>query len=282
MSEMTPDFVPHVELVSAKDEPAPERWVFVLHGIFGSGKNWRTVMRRLVDRRPAWGVALVDLRMHGESQDALGPHTIAAAAGDLSVLERALAADGKNVRCVAGHSLGGKVALRYAADREQPLSQVWVLDADPSAKPDAMAGKGRGTPVDVLEALEELPSEYESRKEFVGQVTARGLDRGLAQWLAMNLVEGGDGYRMSLDPAALRSLMASFFSSDMWAVVDQVADASELHVVLGGDSAAVAPESRKRLRETRAIVHEIVAAGHWLHVDAPDALLELLVRELRG
>ena len=43
----------------------PERWLLVLHGIYGSGRNWGSIARRLVDARPEWGVLLVDLRLLG-------------------------------------------------------------------------------------------------------------------------------------------------------------------------------------------------------------------------
>ena len=279
---MAGEFVPHFELLTREGGEPPTRWLLVLHGIFGSGKNWRTIARRLVDRRDRWGAALVDLRMHGASQGAPGPHTIAAAAADLAALDAVLAADGKPVEAVMGHSLGGKVALRYAAERARPLSQVWVLDSDPSPKPDAMAGKGLGAVVRVLEMLEALPAEYGDRKAFIEQVVTRGFDRALAQWLAMNLEQAGERLRMRLDPAAMRSLLASFFSADAWPRVDSVAQRSELHFVLGGDSNAVSEASAQRLRTMRVIVHVIEAAGHWLHVDAPDALLDLLARELRA
>jgi len=278
---MAGEFVPHCELV--KDEGAtPERWVLVLHGIFGSGKNWRSISRRLVGRRPEWGVGLVDLRMHGESTGAVGPHTVAAAGGDVCALAAELARQGKRVAGVIGHSFGGKVALRYAADCPEPPAQVWVLDSDPAPKPDAMAGKARPTTVGVLEALEQMSGQFESRKEFVGQLAERGFDRAIGQWLAMNLVEGEEGYRMRLDPIAMRSLLASFFATDAWPAVEAVSERCELRFVLGGDSTAVSAVSAQRLRTMRVIVHEIVAAGHWLHVDAPDALLDLIARELPG
>ena len=59
---------------------APSQWMFFLHGIFGSGANWRTFAKRFVEARPSWGAALVDLRMHGASQNCAPPHTIEAAA----------------------------------------------------------------------------------------------------------------------------------------------------------------------------------------------------------
>src|SRR5688500_8745529 len=61
-------------------DATPERWLLVLHGIYGSGRNWGTIARRLVEARPEWGVLLVDLRNHGQSRGFPGPHTLAAAA----------------------------------------------------------------------------------------------------------------------------------------------------------------------------------------------------------
>jgi len=60
---------------------SPDRWFAVLHGIFGSGRNWASVARRVVRARPEWGAVLVDLREHGESVGFEPPHTLDRAAG---------------------------------------------------------------------------------------------------------------------------------------------------------------------------------------------------------
>ena len=59
-------FVPHHELIAAPGV-TPQRYLLVLHGVFGSGANWRMFMRKLVARCPQWGAALVDVRGHGRS-----------------------------------------------------------------------------------------------------------------------------------------------------------------------------------------------------------------------
>src|SRR6201999_468457 len=62
----------------APKEATPSRWLLVLHGIFGSGRNWGSIARRLVEARPEWGAVLVDLRLHGQSREGFGaPHTMA-------------------------------------------------------------------------------------------------------------------------------------------------------------------------------------------------------------
>ena len=56
--------------VVAKDAE-PKMWLLMLHGIYGSGRNWGTIARRLVEARPEWGVLLVDLRNLLDSEAAL-------------------------------------------------------------------------------------------------------------------------------------------------------------------------------------------------------------------
>ena len=54
-----------------------------LHGILGSGANWRTFARRLCAARPGLCGVLCDLRLHGASQEGFSPpHTLAAAADE--------------------------------------------------------------------------------------------------------------------------------------------------------------------------------------------------------
>src|SRR5688500_12574158 len=53
-------------LVTAPDAK-PSRWLLFLHGLLGSGANWRSFARRLVEAHPSWGAVTVDLRLHGAS-----------------------------------------------------------------------------------------------------------------------------------------------------------------------------------------------------------------------
>src|SRR5687767_12064792 len=95
--------------VLAPEGAAPRRWIMFLHGILGSGANWRSFAKGLLAACPGWGAVLVDLRMHGSSQGFAPPHTVAAAAADLA----SLGLPGP-LGAVVAHSFGGKVALAYA------------------------------------------------------------------------------------------------------------------------------------------------------------------------
>ncbi|WP_437997903.1 alpha/beta hydrolase [Sorangium sp. So ce185] len=293
-------FVPHHALVSAPSA-APARWMLVLHGIFGSGANWRTFVRRLAEAQatggapgapgPAarpWGFILVDLRAHGLSQSPPAPHTIAAAADDLLRLGDRL---GLDIRGVMGHSFGGKVALAYLDRRRagptEPteIERGFILDVDPSARP---AGESGSESPGVLELLRAIPQPIASREAFLEAVQAAGFSRGIGEWLAMNVRREGDGFRIRLDLDVLNDLLTDYFARDLWHVLEEPpapagagVDARRLHVVLGGRSASVSPESRARFEALAArapwlSVHVLPRAGHWLHVDDPDGLFDAI------
>ncbi|MGN6106957.1 MAG: alpha/beta fold hydrolase, partial [Kofleriaceae bacterium] len=172
----------HHERIAHSDAP-PARWLLLTHGIYGAGSNWRAIARKLTERRPDWGVVLVDLRQHGRSEAGEPPHTIAACADDLRALIEELAAAGTPIEAIAGHSFGGKVVLATRAVVR--VRQTWVLDASPSPWPDAMREPANSV-VRVLELMERLPRTWARREDFVAAVEADGHDSGLAHWLAMN------------------------------------------------------------------------------------------------
>jgi len=272
---MAPDyFVPEHALVSADGE-APEKWLHVLHGVFGSGANWRLFARKLTAACPRWGVVLVDLRGHGASQGAPPPHTLQATADDVLRLERRL---GIPIGGVAGHSFGGKVALTYLERRDAPVERAFVLDASPG--PRASRATGADATERVLETLESLPEPLASRERFVELALEAGHARAVTEWLAMNVRRSDDGFRLRLDLPAIRAMLDDYHAADLWSVVERVENAEKLDVILGGASDTVDPEARSRLRqlaatEPRVRLHVLERAGHWLHVDDPEGLLDV-------
>eukprot|EP01018_Ginkgo_biloba_P020064 Gb_22204 [translate_table: standard] len=95
----------------------------ILHGLMGSGRNWRSFARQLgsaiLQQRPlhsaGWRMVLVDLRNHGRSAGLEGfdpPHDMSSAAKDVADLVKAEKWVSPDV--VIGHSMGGKVALDFA------------------------------------------------------------------------------------------------------------------------------------------------------------------------
>jgi len=252
----------------------PTSWLYLLHGIYGSGRNWGNLARRLVQERPEWGVILVDLRLHGGSVGFEPPHTLRACAEDVARLER----DEGAATAIVGHSFGGKVALLRAADPAEALSQVWVIDST------LRTGEPTGSAWEIIDIVRGLPPIFESREQVVDELERRGYGRGVGQWLAMNLERSGDGFRWRLDWDGVEGMLRSYFATDVWGTIEGLPGSTHLHVVRANDSAAIDPVSERRLVEAgertgRVHLHRL-AGGHWINVDNPDGMLELLVNRL--
>lgn len=275
------DFRLHYSLV-ASDGAMPRAWMLALHGILGSGANLRGLARRVVERRPAWGIALVDLRMHARSQGAPPPHTVVHAALDLARLADELRGAGRPVRAVLGHSFGGKVALAYRASRPEGLLDTWVLDASPSARPDLRNDPDPDGAFQVLTRLSSLPRVYERREELISALIASGVSPDVAAWVAQNLERDGPRFVLRLDLSAIRELLEDYATRDLWDAVTDPSLPGLVHFVIGGRSSTVSPADRKRLAAAGAAVRSYVLpnASHWVHVDAMDDLVARIEAEL--
>ena len=257
----------------ARSETTPSRWLALTHGIYGAGSNWRSIARKINERRPEWGVVLVDLRQHGRSEPGEPPHTIAACAEDL----RALLASLGDVRAIAGHSFGGKVVL--ATRRLVDVSQTWVLDSSPSRRGDPAADRSN-TVMRVLGLMERLPRTWARRDDFVAAVAGDGHDVGLARWLAMSLVPDPAGaFVLRFDFEALREMLADYYATDLWDVLE--APGGDVEVVVAEQSSTISAADRGRLAAAPPHVHvHYVTAGHWLHIDAPARVVDLFASRL--
>jgi pimeloyl-ACP methyl ester carboxylesterase len=260
----------------------PARWVAVTHGIFGSGANWRSIARLLVEKRPDWGAILVDLRGHGRSEDGEPPHDVASCAADVLAAVSDEVAAGRRVQAVCGHSFGGKVMLAVRAGwPDEELRQTWVLDATPSPRPDAIRDP-TNTVIGVLDLLASLPKTWHRRADFVR--AASGTDGGaaLANWLGMSLVPDGDGVRLRLDVDQMRELLTDYYARDLWAAVEDPRLPGDVRFVVAGRSTSVDAGDRARAAAAPRTTVDMIDAGHWLHVDAPAEVVALLAAGLPG
>lgn len=259
----------------AAPHATPVRWLYLLHGVYGAGRNWGTVARRLVERRPDWGAVLVDLREHGRSRGFEPPHTLAAAAADLHELTEGIRVP---MRGLLGHSFGGKVALEYVRRHATGLEQVWLADSTPEERPPG------GSAWQMLSILRRLPTSFPSRTAGVEALEWDGVATPIAHWMATNLESTDGEYHWRIDLDAMEALLRDFFGADLWHVVEDPPPHTEFHIVKAADSGVLSDVAWTRLREAgrhnaRVFLHE-VAGGHWINAENPDALLELLARHL--
>lgn len=238
----------------------PNRTV-LLHGFLGSGRNLSVIPRRWKD--PERAFALLDLTGHGRS----------AAAGELSlegmaedVLQTLDALGWDRVRLV-GHSLGGRVGLVMRGLQPDRIEMLDLLDITPG--PIATTDADR-----VLEALLAAPPHASDREAMAAPFRERGLPEPLVEWLLMNLDRDGDRVKWRVDRRALESFHLGFRSADLWPSVQ--ADPKRTRALLGGRSKYVSAADRARFESLGVPVEVVEGAGHFVHAERPDAVVDWL------
>lgn len=150
----------------------------ILHGLFGSKRNWASVAHRLA---ASHRVITVDLRNHGESPwDAR--HDYPALAADVAaVIERRVGGPA----AVLGHSMGGKAAMALALVRPELVERLVVVDIAPV--------RSTATPIEYVQAMRALPLAAFSQRLDVKEALAPAIpDPMVRGFLTLNLVSGPD------------------------------------------------------------------------------------------
>ena len=278
-------FVPAHTLVG---EPSAPKLGLLLHGALGSGSNLRSLATKLGKLRPEYRFCLVDLRHHGESQGAPPPNTLQACANDLSALIEQL---GQTPELIAGHSFGGKTALMFAQLFPGRVRQFWILDSNPGSQEPTLDNEV----IRVIQTVRQTTTPAVDRAHVVAELGALGISTGTANWLATNLQRQPEGFVWRFNLDAIYELMLDYFRVDLWPVLEDARAGSDFRVVVAENSDRWAPENRARLQAMLEIVrlreptvrengtvalHIVPNAGHWLHVDNPAFLLDLMSQNL--
>jgi pimeloyl-ACP methyl ester carboxylesterase len=241
-------------------------WVVFCHGLFGQGKNWTTVAKRLADDHR---VLLVDMPNHGrsawsESFDYLD------AADQVAGL---LSAD--DPVALVGHSMGGKIAMIVALRHPELVERLCVVDVSPVAYGHGSEFAGYISAMQAIDlgALERRADADEQLADAVPNPTVRS-------FLLQNLRHHGDewSWQPNLD------LLGRDLDAISGWPEDDLADAppydGPVLWVSGAKSPYVTDEYADAMdrwfpRNRRVTVKD---AGHWVHSERPDVFVEVLRR----
>jgi len=248
------------------DEPgATNPPLVVLHGLFGSQSNFRTVGQRLAAQRD---VVLVDLRNHGASpwnSDVSLP----AMAADIAGLVEEL-----NVPAVVlcGHSLGGKVAMLTALQYPNRISRLCVVDIAPIVH--AMEGNRS-----VLETLLALPEDVLGDRSAADKALQSRANESnqfhntfVRQFILQNLLPTQRAWRLNA-----RALLENYPKlQDFPATSGAFAEIPTLFI--GGERGGML--SRKHQGKCMQYFPnsrlEMLPTGHYPHAEAPDRFAEIV------
>jgi len=262
---------------------ARSRKLILLHGWMDVSASFQF----LVDALSAeWQVLAPDWRGFGLSECPHEGYWFADYVADLDGLVRALAPEG--AVDIAGHSLGGNVALLYAGLRPGRVRNVVSLDGFgiPAEGPDAAPAKFTAW----LDALEKPPvlTPYRSLAAVADrlQKNNRRLARDKAEYLASHWGEAlPDGSaRLRADPRHKLPFPNVYRLEEVFAIWQRitapalwvVADDSDIPRWLAGGGDPAAEIQRRMAHVPGARLVTIKDAGHMLHHDQPEAVARAL------
>lgn len=239
----------------------------IVHGLFGSGRNWHTIAGGLAKTHR---VHAVDLRNHGRSPWA-EPMTYSEMIDDLRLfldehdLERA---------SILGHSLGGKAAMLFALLYGQMVESLVVVDIAPV--------RYDQTYLAHVEAMRSIDLDACADRREVDRHLARGVpDATLRTFLMQNLVSRGGGYAWRVN---LEAIGASMDDLSGFPDVEGLDYGGRTLFVSGDRSDYVKPDDAHEIRELFPWAEfEVIAdAGHRVHADQPDVFIQRVAGFLAG
>jgi len=227
----------------------------IVHGLFGSARNWGAMARRLAAGRQ---VIAVDLRNHGLSPWATS-HSYPDMAADLA---RVIEATGGPAD-ILGHSMGGKAAMWLALTRPDLVRRLIVADIAPVAYAHSQ------TP--LVDAMQRMDlAAIPDRREAEARLAASGVgDAATRAFLLQSLDLRTDPPAWRINLPVLSATMPQIIG---WPGTEGTAPYPGPSLFLSGaQSTYVQPEHRPLIRTLfpRVQAARIPGAGHWLHADRP-------------
>jgi len=240
----------------------------ILHGLFGSGRNWAGIAKKLAEN---WRVLAVDLRNHGASPwDAAMDYAVMAE-DVLALIE----AEKLDRPVLLGHSMGGKAAMVAALTDPGAIGALIVADIAPVAY-----GHSHEPYIDALRSID--LAAVKRRGDADEALRDAVPEAGLRGFLLHNLVfeDAGPRWRVNLD-AIDRNMDALTGFPDLPAGLAY--DGPSLFMV-GAKSDYVRPNHHAAIRRLfpKASIILIPDAGHWLHAEKPAAFLDRVSVFLTG
>src|SRR5215470_4465046 len=236
--------------------------VLLLHGITGHARVWDHLAERLA---PGRRVLALDQRGHGDSDPAPDDdYRVITMADDIAAFVGSLRLDRF---ALLGHSMGGRIAIKYAADHAARLERLVIVDIGPDIE---LAGLQR-----VRDMMARSPERIES-EEWAVQYLHRAnplQDLGMLRHRVHHAIKRlPDGELTWKYAEGLRRMMREGRREvvDLWEPLGRIP--CPTLVVRGSETDILSPEVAKKMIERlpHGRLLEIAGAGHTVPGDRPD------------
>ena len=244
------------------EEDAGLRPVIILHGLFGSARNWQTFAQKIALDRTVY---TLDLRNHGNS-----PHVSSMGYPEMAA-DVIHFMDSHNISKahLIGHSMGGKAAMTIALNTPERVSSLIIVDIAPvkyNHSYDVLLGNLRDLD------LAKITRRAEANK-LLGEVLD---DDELRLFLLQNLVvRPGEETHWRINLDAIRENIDH--------LVQYVPDNGDIFsgstdLIRGAESAYVQPSFYPLFEALFPAInfHVIDNAGHWPHAQNAELFLQVV------
>jgi pimeloyl-ACP methyl ester carboxylesterase len=237
--------------------------IIIMHGLYGMSDNWVTHAKTLAKH---YQVILPDMRNHGLSAHS-NIFNYEAMSDDIGELMHTLQLENP---VLMGHSMGGKVAMRFADDHPELISKLIVVDIS------LRQYKNHQFHTELIYAMMDIDfSNLTSRKEIETHLAKNIQDQRILMFILKNLQRNeNEKFIWKLN------LTAIFDNFD--AITDEVKCSHIFEkptlCIRGEKSDYISDEDVVQIQKyfPNAQFKTIPDAGHWVQADQPAVFMKVL------
>ncbi|WP_020529204.1 alpha/beta fold hydrolase [Flexithrix dorotheae] len=233
--------------------------LIILHGLFGSSDNWLTIGKALGEH---FKVYMIDQRNHGQTENT-EEFNYSLMADDLKdfIEEHHISNP-----VIMGHSMGGKVVMKFILKYPEIAIKSIVVDIAPRFYPPHHQK--------ILEGLNEIPvHQLKSRKDAEIILAKHEPQIGVRQFLLKNLYRsssGGFDWRINL------SVLTEKIENVGEAITSESQYLSPVLFIKGEKSNYILEKDEKDIGTLfpKYQLKTIANAGHWVHAEQPSVFIQ--------
>ena len=241
---------------------------YILHGLFGRGKNWHSVTKP-ISRKCEHIFLTLDLRNHGENMP-VNEVSYDLMVSDLFKLTKKL-----NLKTISliGHSMGGKASMLFALNFPDIIENLIVVDIAPI--------KYRSDKnIEIIDHLLEIDiNNIQSRSDADIVLSKTIKDQSLRLFLLQNLKKTNHGYVWSSNLNSFKEGIENlrdfpYFGSQQYL--------KKTICIYGELSGYITEENKKVFQNYFPNIkfEKIQNTGHWLHAENPSYFVETICKYL--
>jgi pimeloyl-ACP methyl ester carboxylesterase len=243
--------------------------VIILHGLFGISDNWVSYGKHLAEE--GYEVFIPDQRNHGRSEHSDDFNYLALTNDLFDFID----AEEIENPILIGHSMGGKVAMRFAVSYPEWVKKLVIVDIAPREY------GPRQHHLSIIKTMLEVDlSKMRSRTDVSSYLKKGIADERIRQFILKNLYrKNKKEFEWRLNLEAISDNLEKMFDS----IQENKAYKGPVLFIKGGNSDYILSADYKDIYTffPYAEIVTIEGATHWVHADEPDEFQQLTYQFLQ-